>query len=96
MNPEHYEMEFYEDESGSEPCREFIDGLPVPKKQAIRAALLHGEIRNAVNMPNIDAKTLAIIGPYLDLAKALTCVTPSSVRTSGRACSSSACATLRP
>ena len=41
MNPEHYEMEFYEDESGSEPCREFIDGLPVPKKLALRAALVN-------------------------------------------------------
>ena len=29
--------------------------------QAIRAALLEGTIRNAVNMPNLDAKTLAII-----------------------------------
>jgi D-3-phosphoglycerate dehydrogenase len=35
--------------------------------QAIRAALLEGEIRNAVNMPNIDAKTLALIAPHLEL-----------------------------
>ena len=35
--------------------------------QAIRAALLDGEIRNAVNMPNIDAKTLALIAPHLEL-----------------------------
>ena len=33
--------------------------------QSIRAALLEGTIRNAVNMPNLDAKTLAIIGPHL-------------------------------
>jgi D-3-phosphoglycerate dehydrogenase len=39
--------------------------------QAIRAALLHGEIRNAVNMPTIDAKTLEIIGPYLLLGEKL-------------------------
>jgi len=39
--------------------------------QAIRAALLHGEIRNAVNMPTIDAKTLEIIGPYLSLGEKL-------------------------
>ncbi|MGA3170318.1 MAG: phosphoglycerate dehydrogenase [Chthoniobacteraceae bacterium] len=39
--------------------------------QAIRAALLNGEIRNAVNMPTIDAKTLEIIGPYLSLAEKL-------------------------
>ena len=37
--------------------------------QAIRAALLDGAIRNAVNMPNLDAKTLAVIGPYLTLGE---------------------------
>jgi len=35
--------------------------------QAIRAALLEGEIRNAVNMPSIDAKTAAVVRPYLTL-----------------------------
>ena len=39
--------------------------------QAIRAALLEGEIRNAVNMPNIDAKTLAAIGGYIELGSKL-------------------------
>ncbi len=39
--------------------------------QAIRAALLQGEIRNAVNMPAIDAKTLEVIGPYLSLGAKL-------------------------
>ena len=34
--------------------------------QAIRALLLEGIVRNAVNLPSVDAKTLAIIGPYLD------------------------------
>ena len=38
---------------------------------AIRAALLEGEIRNAVNMPSIDAKTAAIVRPYLALADKL-------------------------
>jgi D-3-phosphoglycerate dehydrogenase / 2-oxoglutarate reductase len=33
--------------------------------QSIRALLLEGTIRNAINMPNLDAKTLAIIGPHL-------------------------------
>src|SRR6476659_7756071 len=33
--------------------------------QSIRAALLEGTIRNAVNMPTLDAKTLALIGPHL-------------------------------
>ncbi|MCS7009462.1 MAG: phosphoglycerate dehydrogenase, partial [Chthoniobacterales bacterium] len=39
--------------------------------QAIRAALLFGEIRNAVNAPSIDAKTLSVLGPYLDLCERL-------------------------
>jgi D-3-phosphoglycerate dehydrogenase len=33
---------------------------------AIRAALLEGVIRNAVNLPSLDAQTLAVIGPYLE------------------------------
>ncbi|MES2996806.1 MAG: phosphoglycerate dehydrogenase [Verrucomicrobiota bacterium] len=33
--------------------------------------LVTGEIRNAVNMPNLDSKTIAEVGPYLDLARAL-------------------------
>lgn len=39
--------------------------------QAIRAALLDGEIRNAVNMPSIDAKTAAIVKPYITLGDKL-------------------------
>ena len=39
--------------------------------QAIRAALLEGEIRNAVNMPSIDAKTAAVVKPYLTLGDKL-------------------------
>jgi len=39
--------------------------------QTIRAALLEGTIRNAVNMPNLDAKTLAIIGPHLRFGEKL-------------------------
>jgi len=39
--------------------------------QAIRAMLLNGEIRNAVNMPALDARTLEIIGPYLSLGEKL-------------------------
>src|SRR6201984_814909 len=39
--------------------------------EAIRSVLLDGVIRNAVNVPNIDAKTLAVIRPYLDLAERL-------------------------
>jgi D-3-phosphoglycerate dehydrogenase len=39
--------------------------------QSIRAALLEGTIRNAVNMPNLDAKTLAVIGPHLRFGEKL-------------------------
>jgi D-3-phosphoglycerate dehydrogenase len=39
--------------------------------QSIRALLLEGTIRNAVNMPNLDAKTLAIIGPHLRFGEKL-------------------------
>jgi D-3-phosphoglycerate dehydrogenase len=48
--------------------------------QSIRAVLLEGTIRNAVNMPNLDAKTLAIIGPHLrfgeNLGKFLSQIAP--------------------
>ena len=51
--------------------------------QSIRAALLEGTIRNAVNMPNLDAKTLSIIGPHLrfgeKLGKFLSQVAPRRV-----------------
>jgi D-3-phosphoglycerate dehydrogenase len=39
--------------------------------QSVRAALLEGTIRNAVNMPTLDAKTLAIIGPHLRFGEKL-------------------------
>src|SRR5205807_1288690 len=39
--------------------------------QSIRAALLEGTIRNAVNMPNLDAKTLSVIGPHLRFGEKL-------------------------
>jgi D-3-phosphoglycerate dehydrogenase / 2-oxoglutarate reductase len=37
----------------------------------IRDFLVTGEIRNAVNMPNLDSRTLESVGPYLDLATSL-------------------------
>jgi D-3-phosphoglycerate dehydrogenase len=37
----------------------------------IRAALLEGTINNAVNAPSVDAKTLAVLGPYLRLGESL-------------------------
>jgi D-3-phosphoglycerate dehydrogenase len=39
--------------------------------QSIRAALLEGTIRNAVNMPSLDAKTLSIIGPHIRFGEKL-------------------------
>src|SRR5437588_8333170 len=39
--------------------------------QSIRAVLLEGTIRNAVNMPNLDAKTLAVVGPHLRFGEKL-------------------------
>ena len=39
--------------------------------QSIRAVLLEGTIRNAVNVPSLDAKTLAIIGPHLRFGEKL-------------------------
>src|SRR6266513_2430582 len=51
--------------------------------QSIRAALLEGTIRNAVNMPNLDAKPLSIIGPHMrfgeQLEKFLSQVAPRRV-----------------
>lgn len=53
--------------------------------QSVRAALLEGTIRNAVNMPNLDAKTLAIVGPHLrfgeKLGRFLSQVAPHRVET---------------
>lgn len=37
----------------------------------VRDFLVTGEIRNAVNMPNLDAKTIAEVGKYMELATAL-------------------------
>src|SRR5438309_242479 len=53
--------------------------------QSIRAGLLEGTIRNAINMPNLDAKTLSIIGPHLrfgeKLGRFLSQVAPKRVDT---------------
>src|SRR5947207_4821252 len=40
------------------------ESVGVEIAQSVRAALLEGTICNAVNMPSLDAKTLAIIGPH--------------------------------
>jgi D-3-phosphoglycerate dehydrogenase / 2-oxoglutarate reductase len=47
------------------------ESVGVEIAQSIRAVLLEGTIRNAVNMPNLDAKTLAIVGPHLRFGEKL-------------------------
>ena len=51
--------------------REAQESVGIEIAQSIRAALLEGTIRNAVNMPNLDAKTLAIVGPHLRFGEKL-------------------------
>src|SRR5438128_6476041 len=47
------------------------EGVGIEIAHSIRAALLEGTIRNAVNMPSLDAKTLSIIGPHLRFGEKL-------------------------
>jgi D-3-phosphoglycerate dehydrogenase len=47
------------------------ESVGIEVAQQIRAAIVDGEIRNAVNVPNIDAKTLAAIGPFLSFGENL-------------------------
>jgi D-3-phosphoglycerate dehydrogenase len=47
------------------------ESVGIEVAEQVRAALLSGEIRNAVNMPSVDAKTLAIIGPHIALGEKL-------------------------
>jgi len=47
------------------------ENVGIEVAQQIRAMLLSGEVRNAVNMPSVDAKTLAIIGPHIHLGERL-------------------------
>jgi D-3-phosphoglycerate dehydrogenase len=51
--------------------REAQESVGIEIAQSIRAALLEGTIRNAVNMPTLDAKTLAIVGPHLRFGEKL-------------------------
>jgi D-3-phosphoglycerate dehydrogenase len=39
--------------------------------EQIADVLLHGAVRNAVNMPSMDAATVKVLGPYLDLGTKL-------------------------
>jgi len=47
------------------------EGVGLEIAEQIKAVLLQGEVRNAVNMPSIDAKMLAIVGPHLALGEKL-------------------------
>jgi len=47
------------------------ENVGIEVAQQIRAALLTGEIRNAVNMPSVDAKTMALLGPHIELGQKL-------------------------
>lgn len=47
------------------------ENVGIQVAEQLRDYLATGEIRNAVNMPSLDAATLAAVGPYLDLARAL-------------------------
>ncbi|MGA0845135.1 MAG: phosphoglycerate dehydrogenase [Luteolibacter sp.] len=47
------------------------ENVGIEVAQQVRDFLVSGEIRNAVNMPNLDSRTLDSVGPYLDLANSL-------------------------
>ncbi len=47
------------------------ENVGIEVAEQVRDFLVTGEIRNAVNMPNLDSRTLASVGPYLDLANSL-------------------------
>lgn len=47
------------------------EGVGIEIAEAMQALLIEGVIRNAVNVPNVDAKTLATIAPYLELGQLL-------------------------
>lgn len=47
------------------------ENVGIQVAEQIRDFLTTGEIRNAINMPSLDAATLAEVGPFLDLGAAL-------------------------
>ena len=47
------------------------ENVGIQVAEQIRDFLATGEIRNAINMPSMDAAALAEIGPYLELAQSL-------------------------
>ena len=47
------------------------ENVGIEVAEAITDYLLHGAVRNAVNLPNLDAKTYAVVKPYLKLGEKL-------------------------
>ena len=47
------------------------ENVGIEVAEQLRDFFVTGEIRNAVNMPNLDSRTLESVGPYLDLANSL-------------------------
>jgi len=43
------------------------ENVGIEVAEAITDYLVHGAVRNAVNLPNLDAKTYAIVKPYIEL-----------------------------
>ena len=47
------------------------ENVGIEVAEAITDYLVHGAVRNAVNLPNLDAKTYAVVKPFLTLAEKL-------------------------
>jgi D-3-phosphoglycerate dehydrogenase len=47
------------------------ENVGIEVAEAITDYLLNGAVRNAVNLPNLDAKTYAVVKPYLNLGEKL-------------------------
>ncbi|HXT38504.1 MAG TPA: phosphoglycerate dehydrogenase [Candidatus Angelobacter sp.] len=47
------------------------ENVGIEVAEAIMDYLTHGAVRNAVNLPNLDAKTYAVVKPYLNLGEKL-------------------------
>ena len=47
------------------------ENVGIEVAEAITDYLIHGAVRNAVNLPNLDARTYAVVKPYLNLGEKL-------------------------
>jgi D-3-phosphoglycerate dehydrogenase len=47
------------------------ENVGIEVAEAVTDFLLHGVVRNAVNLPNLDSKTYAVVKPFLTLAEKL-------------------------